>query len=83
LANKVATPEETAAAQKIREALALYQQSSDLIQLGAHVHGANPKLDQSLRLRPQLLDFLRQPADTHTSKEETARRLFALAKELA
>ena len=83
LANKVATGEETAAAQKIREALAVYQQSADLIQLGAHVQGANPKLDQSLRLRPQLLDFLKQPADTHTSQQETASRMFALAKELA
>src|SRR6185437_7439089 len=83
LANKVVSPEETAAAQKIREALALYQQSADLIQLGAHVQGTNPKLDQSLRLRPQLLDFLKQRADTHTSREETTNRLFALAKELA
>ena len=83
LANKVAPAEETAAAQKIREALAIYQQSADLIQLGAHVQGANPKLDQSLKMRPQLLDFLKQPADTHTSQQETTSRLLALAKELA
>src|SRR6202035_2097771 len=37
LANKVTSGNETAAAQKIREALATYQQSADLIQLGAHV----------------------------------------------
>ena len=79
----MATAEETAAAQKVREALALYQQSADLIQLGAHVQGANPKLDQSLRLRPQLLDFLKQTAETHTSQDETATRLLTLAKELA
>jgi flagellar biosynthesis/type III secretory pathway ATPase len=79
----VATGDETAAAQKIREALAIYQQSSDLIQLGAHVQGTNPKLDQSIRVRPQLLDFLKQTAETHTSEEETKNRLFALAKELA
>src|SRR5579864_8198862 len=83
LANKVASGDETAAAQKIREALATYQQSADLIQLGAHVQGANPKLDQSIRVRPQLLDFLKQTADTHTSQEETTNRLFSLAKELA
>src|SRR5690349_5443738 len=83
LANKVASVNETAAAQKIREALAIYQQSSDLIQLGAHVQGTNPKLDQSIRLRPQLLDFLKQSADTHTSQEETTNRLLSLAKELA
>src|SRR5262249_59528900 len=50
LATKVAPREETMAAQRIREALAVYQQSADLIQLGAHVQGANPKLDQSIRL---------------------------------
>jgi FliI/YscN family ATPase len=83
LANKVATGDETAAAQKIREALATYQQSADLIQLGAHVQGANPKLDQSIRVRPQLLEFLKQTPDTHTSLEETTSRLFSLAKELA
>jgi flagellum-specific ATP synthase len=83
LANKVASKDETSAAQRLREALAVYQQSSDLIQLGAHVQGANPKLDQSIRLRPQLLDFLKQPAETHTSQEETTNRLLSLAKELA
>jgi len=62
--------------------LAIYQQSADLIQLGAHVQGANPKLDQSLKMRPQLLDFLKQAPDTHTSQEETTNRMLDLAKEL-
>ncbi len=83
LATKVAPREETAAAQRIREALAVYQQSADLIQLGAHVQGANPKLDQSIRLRPQILDFLRQNSESHTPLEETTGRLLSLAKELA
>ncbi len=83
LANKVVSGNETAAAQKIREALAVYQQSADLIQLGAHVQGTNPKLDQSIRVRPQLMEFLKQPAEAHASQEETTSRLMALAKELA
>ena len=33
-------------------------------------------------MRPQLLDFLKQPPDTHTSREETSSRMLALAKEL-
>jgi flagellum-specific ATP synthase len=82
LANKVVTKEETQAAQRIREALALYQQSSDLIQLGAHVQGANQKLDQSIRIRPQILDFLRQDANAHSAAEETKNGLFTLAKQL-
>src|SRR5579863_763225 len=82
LANKVTTPEEVQAAQRVREALSLYQQSSDLIQLGAHVQGANPKLDQSIRMRPQIIDYLRQGADTFSPLNETRDGLFTLAKQL-
>src|SRR5271170_2420846 len=71
LANNVTTKEEIQAAQKIREALAIYHQSSDLIQLGAHVQGTNPKLDQSIRIRPQILEYLRQDANTHATLDET------------
>jgi len=79
----VISQEELAANRRIREALSTYQQSADLIQLGAHVQGANPNLDRSIRLRPQILEFLRQDADVHAPLEETRERLFALAKELS
>src|SRR5579864_503820 len=83
LANKVITKPEIEAAQKVREALSLYQQSADLIQLGAHVQGANPKLDQSIRARPQIVSYLRQDSESFSSPEETRNGLFSLAKELA
>jgi flagellum-specific ATP synthase len=83
LANKVSTKEELAAAQKVREAMAVYQQSADLIQLGAHVLGTNPKLDQSIQRRPQIIDFLRQGADQYATADETRKRLLALAGDLA
>jgi flagellum-specific ATP synthase len=82
LANRVVTKEETQAAQRIREALAMYQQSADLIQLGAHVQGANQKLDQSIRIRPQILEFLRQDSEAHAGMDETRAGLFTLAKQL-
>ena len=71
LSNKVVAKEELEAAQRVREALALYQNSADLIQLGAHVQGTNPKLDLSIRVRPHIQDFLRQEADAHCSEDET------------
>jgi len=80
LQSKLSTPEESAHARKIREALALYRQSEDLINLGAYVGGANPKLDAAIRLRPQLLDFLKQDSATHSPFEETLTRLSDLAK---
>jgi FliI/YscN family ATPase len=83
LANKVAPKEDMQAAQRVREALAVYQQSADLIQLGAHVQGTNPVLDQSIRSRPKIIDFLKQDADSFTPLEETRARLFALANQMS
>src|SRR5579863_4438450 len=83
LANKVVTEEELSANRRVREALSTYHQSADLIQLGAHVQGANPKLDLSIRVRPRIQDFLRQEAEVHCSLDESQRQLLALAKELA
>jgi FliI/YscN family ATPase len=82
LSNKVMPKEEIVAAQRVREALALYQHSADLIQLGAHVQGTNSKLDLSIRVRPRIQDFLRQGED-YCSLDETQRRLLELARELA
>jgi flagellar biosynthesis/type III secretory pathway ATPase len=53
-----------------------------LIQLGAHVQGANQKLDQSIRIRPQILEFLRQDSEAHSGMDETRTGLFTLAKQL-
>ncbi len=83
LANKVNSKQEVEAAQKIRESLSLYQQSSDLIQLGAHVQGANPRLDQSIRIRPQIISYLRQDSESYSSPEETQTGLFSLVKQLS
>ncbi|MGE5569803.1 MAG: FliI/YscN family ATPase [Rhodospirillales bacterium] len=83
LTSQVATPEQREAAKRLREALATYHQSEDLIQLGAYVSGSNPKLDAAIRGRDQLLDFLRQDADGKSTIEETVNRMQALAKLLS
>jgi FliI/YscN family ATPase len=83
LSNKIVSAEELSANRRVREALATYQQSADLIQLGAHVLGTNPKLDQSIQRRPQIIDFLRQGADHYATADETKKRLMALAGDLA
>jgi flagellum-specific ATP synthase/type III secretion protein N (ATPase) len=62
--------------------LAAYRDSEDLIQLGAYVAGSNPALDSSIRLRPELLAFLRQDHMTRTPIEETLRMLDELAARL-
>src|SRR5580700_10781125 len=79
LESKVATPEQREAARKIREALASYQQSEDLINLGAYAAGSNARLDSAIRLRPNLMQFLRQPPDIAAPMTDTLKQLYALA----
>ena len=79
LTSSVALPGQQKAARKVREALSVYQQSEDLIQLGAYASGSDPKLDASIRVRGELLEFLRQDAHAQAPREETLERLTKLA----
>jgi len=79
LAPRLYTPDQRDAAIKIRDAMATHQRSEDLINLGAYASGANPKLDAAIRLRPQLMDFLKQDAGAQSSFEETMSRMRELS----
>lgn len=81
LASRVAKPEQREAARKLRDALAEYQRSEDLINLGAYAAGSNPRLDSAIRIRPQLLDFLRQEPHLAEPMEQTVAKLAALAQQ--
>ena len=59
--------------------MATHQRSEDLINLGAYASGANPKLDAAIRLRPQLLDFLKQDRAREVHSSTTMARLSELA----
>jgi FliI/YscN family ATPase len=80
LTSEVASREQREAGMRMREALSTYQQSEDLIQLGAYVSGANPQLDAAIRVRPQMLNFLRQEVEGKSPLVETVTRMQALAK---
>jgi flagellum-specific ATP synthase len=79
LQSKLATPQESESARRIREALALYRQSEDLINLGAYVSGSNARLDTAIRSRDEVMKFLRQKPTDISPGDETAKRLEALA----
>ncbi|HTQ57528.1 MAG TPA: FliI/YscN family ATPase [Bryobacteraceae bacterium] len=73
LSNQLTEPEDLRAAKKIREALAVYDESKDLIELGAYVSGANPKLDAAVRVRPEINAFLQQDAGASPLPDTLAR----------
>ena len=79
LQSKLATPQESESARRIREALAIYRQSEDLIHLGAYVSGSNAKLDTAIRSREEIMKFLRQKPTDSSTGEETLKSMAALA----
>jgi len=82
LTSRIASPEQVSQIQKLREALALYHDSHDLIQLGAYAAGTNPKLDASIRCRPEIMNFLKQDSHSFCKLAETLERLEKLAAAL-
>ena len=79
LAGAVSTPGQKEGSRKVREAMASYRRSEDLINLGAYAAGSNPLLDAAIRTRPQLESFLKQDAGLKISREETLHSLERLA----
>ncbi|MCH2533319.1 MAG: FliI/YscN family ATPase [Bdellovibrionales bacterium] len=57
-------------AQLMRENLALYKESEDLINLGAYKEGTNKKIDQAIMMFARIEAFLKQPMDESYSFEE-------------
>ncbi|HWC96548.1 MAG TPA: FliI/YscN family ATPase [Candidatus Sulfopaludibacter sp.] len=82
LISAIASPAQKEAARKLRGALSAYRDAEDLIQLGAYVAGSNPALDASIRLRPELLEFLRQDHTSRAPAAETLAQLETLAGRL-
>ncbi len=82
VASHVAKPEQVKAAGKLREALATYQHSEDLISLGAYVSGSNSKLDSSIKSRERIMNFLRQPPNEKAELADTLNSLAEIAAAL-
>jgi len=82
LTSRLASQEQLSHIQKIRESLALYHDSQDLIQLGAYAPGSNPKLDASIRCRASMLNFLKQDSQAFSSRSETLEHLEKVAAAL-
>lgn len=65
LMSELADPDHKQAAQSLRQLLAAYQQSEDLINIGAYQAGTNPLVDAAIQLRPAILQYLQQRTDQH------------------
>lgn len=77
----VSAPEHVRAANKLRETMAVYEKSRDLILLGAYEPGSDPRVDFAIRKIDQIEAFLKQATDQKTEFGETVQRLTALFAE--
>jgi FliI/YscN family ATPase len=60
LFSQVTTKAQAAAAGRMRELLATYERSEDLINIGAYQKGSNPRVDEAIAHHDQIISFLRQ-----------------------
>jgi FliI/YscN family ATPase len=83
LFSDLATNEHRAAAQTIRELLAVYRDHEDLISIGAYRAGANPQVDTAIALRDEINTFLRQKVEEKCTVATAAGDLLQLAQKAA
>ena len=65
------TQAENALSRRARALLALYSDVADIVRLGAHRPGADPAVDEAIRLAPRIEALLRQSRDEATGIEPT------------
>lgn len=60
---------------RIKSIISTYENSRDLVDMGAYQGGANPALDEAIVLYPRLIDCLKQIPSQSASLQETTDRL--------
>jgi flagellum-specific ATP synthase len=67
-----------AAAQTLRELMAVYRDHEDLISVGAYRAGSNPLVDRAIQMQSEINRFLRQGVDEASSVSQARAALLAL-----
>ena len=68
--SQIATKEHKAAAGKLKNVLATYNEAEDLINIGAYKSGANPNIDYAIEKIDSINDYLCQDVDSRFSFDE-------------
>lgn len=76
----IVSTEHTKKAGELKENLAVYSESEDLINVGAYVMGSNPTVDKAIDLNVPINNFLKQNVDESFSYDETVENLLNIMK---
>jgi len=73
--SQVATKEHKAAAGKLKNVLATYNEAEDLINIGAYKPGSNPDIDYAISMNKKVNEFLLQDVEEKVGFEDSIQRL--------
>ncbi|MED3512946.1 flagellar protein export ATPase FliI [Bacillus subtilis] len=76
--SNISTKQHMDAANKFRKLLSTYQNSEDLINIGAYKRGSSREIDEAIQFYPQLIQFLKQETDESALLEESIAALTSL-----
>lgn len=77
---KVASKEHKIVASHLRDLLAAYKESEDLITVGAYARGSNPKVDKAIVIYDDLINLLRQQIEESYTIDELFDRMLEIAR---
>ena len=79
LMTEVVSEDHYRAAAKLKDLMATYRSSKDLIDVGAYKKGSNPKIDMAIDMMDEINSFLRQGMYEKADYESTVERLINMA----
>lgn len=74
----IVSREHYASNQKLRQTLAAYRKSEDLINIGAYVAGSSKEIDYAITMYDPINAYLRQATDVHVRYNDAVQQLTAL-----
>lgn len=75
---QIVPKEFTTLSHRMRDLISTYRDAEDLINIGAYRQGTNPKIDEAVRLYPQIEAFLKQDVEESCGIEMCARQMVQL-----
>jgi len=78
---EITTPEYQQSARRFKKMYSTYEQNRDLISVGAYTPGADPRIDEAIRMQPHMMDFLAQGIREAVNFENSQHDLQALLEQ--
>lgn len=79
--NQIAVPEHKRIAAEIRSLMAIYEENSELINIGAYKKGTNMEIDRAITYYPIIQRFLKQDVYDYKTLDETIEMMSSLLME--